>query len=99
MEIIIDGKKISEGDVYTWNDTYATVTGRVNFGEWVQDGSGGEYQGTPCIGFYVEVINIKSLPGDTDEEIYEFYPDYYKNRSLLDLLRDGSVSGLSMVLQ
>jgi hypothetical protein len=99
MKVIIDGKEIDEGVICKYCDTYAQVTGEIKFGEWVQDGSGGEYGGTPCYGYYVHVIDIKPLSwsDDTKEEVEEWYPDYLKNMSLLDVLRERHVTDLELI--
>jgi hypothetical protein len=98
MKVIIDNKEIEEGYICSYDDTYAHITSEVRFGEWIQDGSGGEYSGTPCYGFYVHVINIEpfSWSDDTKEEVEEWYPDHLKNISLLVLLRDENINNLDI---
>lgn len=89
-KVIIDGLEIYEGTKCRFSDAFAVVTGIIKFGEWPQDGSGGEYPGTPCYGYYVQATNLEPLPwtGDTKEEVEEYYPDYLREVSLLQLLRD-----------
>lgn len=95
MRVIIDGIEIEEGNVCKYDDTWAHITGEIKYGEWIQDGSGGEYGGTPCYGWYVNVTDVEPLSwnDDTKEEVKEWYPNYLKNISLLDVMRDkGSTS-------
>jgi hypothetical protein len=99
MKVILDGKEIEEGYICKYNDAYAHITGEVRFGEWIQDGSGGEYSGTPCYGYYVHVVDINPFEWDTDtkEEITEYYPDYLRNISLLKLLRNINITDLQII--
>lgn len=94
--ITIDGKELRVGCICKYSDEYANITGEICFGEWIQDGSGGEYSGTPCYGFYVHVVDLDApdWSSETKEEIIEYYPDYKKNISLLNLLRDKSIDDL-----
>lgn len=87
---ILFKRRISKGDIYTWDDEYASITAEVKYGRWMQDGSASEYSGTPCFGWYFEMIDLKPCEwaDDTKEEILEYYPSYYKTRSLLEVLED-----------
>lgn len=77
-----NGKEIFEGDTIKAFNGINKIVGIVRFGEYEQDGSGGEYRGTRCIGFYVE--RTKTIPNEwevEDDLLYE--PDYEKTNSLL----------------
>ncbi|MED2945436.1 YopX family protein [Bacillus swezeyi] len=52
----------------------------VKFGHYKQDGSGGEYSPTECIGFYAEAIN----PDQKDEDDCDLIYDYGKKTSLFE---------------
>lgn len=99
MKVTLDNIEIEEGYICKYIDSWAKITGVIQFGEWIQDGSGGEYGGEPCYGFYVKVIDIEPLPwvDDTKEETIEYYPDYLKNVSLLYLIRDRGINDLAII--
>lgn len=58
------GKRIFEGDICKFFDNSYCVdlTGVVKFGEYSQDGSGGEYKLTPVIGVYAEICTNENYP-------------------------------------
>lgn len=66
---------IFEGDVIRCREssyskeTYYAV---VRYGQYNQDGSGGEYNPVPCIGFYSDAINPDQLDDDGYRKIYEY---------------------------
>lgn len=70
-----EGIAIYEGDVIEckvsdWSEsTYNAV---VRLGEYKQDGSGGEYGPTDCIGFYADTINPNQLDEDGYKKVYDF---------------------------
>ena len=86
----LNGVEIFVGDLLTWSDWYGVVIADVKYGKWYQDGSGGEYIGTLCKGFYVHIIDVRpaSWSIDTQEEAKENFPEYIKNYSLVALLND-----------
>lgn len=63
----------------------------VKFGEYRQDGSGGEYGGRKCIGFYVEVDNF-TCP-DWCEDDPEYFPDYARQQNILEVFSECEVIG------
>lgn len=67
-----NGKKIFESDIvqYLTDDDFDCQS-VVKLGEYNQDGSGGEYRGRKCIGFYVEVNNF-TCPDWYDDEDDEY---------------------------
>jgi YopX protein. len=85
----ISGQEIWENDICQWIDTvYGKCTGVVRYGEWEQDGSDGEYPGTKCLGWYLEVKRVQRSQWDdcvlTDAEAEEAYPEYRRTISLVD---------------
>ena len=85
-----DSIKIWQGSICSWTDqAYGICTGVVKFGEWQQDGSGGEYPGVICVGYYLETLKVQAPAGHymTDEEITEYYPDWARNYSLVSIVR------------
>lgn len=79
------GRELRVGDeVYYCAFASETYRGIICFGEYAQDGSGGEYKPSRCIGFYIE--RIAWIPQDwqepEDEECY--LPEYEKTISLYD---------------
>lgn len=83
---------IYEGDIvrYKSNDGRYYCTSVVTFGEYEQDGSGGEYSPRECLGFYVDVINVESAYDWNDTECF---PDYYRTQSLLEVVDGCEVIG------
>lgn len=80
-----NGKKIFEGDIvqYTYLDEYI-LRAVVKFGEYEQDGCGGEYPPKKCIGFYVEVIN--------DDCLADCF-DYKKTENILQVASECEIIG------
>jgi uncharacterized phage protein (TIGR01671 family) len=78
------GKDIFEGDIirasFAFEDDYI---GTVIFGEYNQDGSGGEYSPAKCIGYYLEMS--ENDKNKTDEFDYEIHRSYYHQCSLMEL--------------
>ena len=78
----------TEGNTYTWEDEYAKCVGILRFGEWPQDGSGGEYSPISCVGWYIEVISVThtqfSTPSEDNPEV-PYYPNYYRKQSIKEL--------------
>ena len=58
-----NGKEIFEGDIvkggvyYGWEEEKGL--GIIRFGEWEQDGSGQEYAGAHCLGWYIEILKCE----------------------------------------
>lgn len=78
-----NGKEIYEGDIVSCNYMdWKRFSAQVKFGEYEQDGSGGEYSGTTCIGFYAEAINKELL----DEFDCRLTPEYMETTSLLSFV-------------
>ena len=76
-----------EGDIVVGEFGYInTGIGIVRFGEWEQDGSGGEYSSSPCYGFYVERMRI--LLPDWEDPDDAYGESYYKTVSILDFKFD-----------
>ncbi|MDT0163839.1 YopX family protein [Bacillus sp. AG4(2022)] len=75
------GVEIFEGDIVDVSYmSFEEFRGVVNFGEYKQDGSGGEYSASECIGFYVKVLN----PDLEDESGPIIIWDHQKESSLLE---------------
>ncbi|MCY7789873.1 YopX family protein [Bacillus haynesii] len=74
------GRMIYEGDVIEVFKGYWSFKAIVKFGHYEQDGSGGEYSPTECIGFYAEAIN----PDEKDEYGCYSISDYEKQMSLFE---------------
>ena len=90
---LIAGKEIWENYICLWVDSaYGKCTGVVRYGEWEQDGSGGEYGVTKCLGWYLEVTKVQSLMPDvyTDAEAEEIYPEWWRTISLVDAAKEMS---------
>lgn len=75
-----NGREIYEGDVIEVFKGYWSFKAIVKFGHYEQDGSGGEYSPTECIGFYAEAIN----PDEKDEYGCYLISDYEKQMSLFE---------------
>lgn len=78
-----EGKQVFEGDIIQYEDEYYyfDVTAEVKFGEYLQDGSDGEYGGAKVYGWYVEVLS--ATPPEFDDEAE--YPEYLKTTSILGI--------------
>jgi len=75
-----NGKEIYEGNIVSVNYLgFHKFNAVVKLGQYIQDGSGGEYLGTKCIGFYVEAIN----KDQNDEYDIKEVPEYLETSSLL----------------
>lgn len=85
-------KRVFEGDIVQYN-TYDDFDCQsiVRFGEYIQDGSGGEYKGTTCIGFYVEVDNF-TCP-DWYDDMPECFSDYQKQQNIFEVAKECEVIG------
>lgn len=92
-ECDIKEEKIWENDILEYDgDGCARCIGVVKYGNYIQDGSGGEYSGRECIGFYVEMVKL--IPYEEDEsveEVLEYFPHYYKKYSLAEILKQKDV--------
>jgi uncharacterized phage protein (TIGR01671 family) len=76
-----NGKETFAGDVISCNHMgFCRFNAQIKLGEYTQDGSGGEYQGTQCIGFYAEVIDKDQV----DEFGIKIVTDYLETTSLLE---------------
>lgn len=85
-------KKIFEGDIVQYLACYDwDCQSIVKFGEYKQDGSGGEYGGRKCIGFYVEVDNF-TCP-DWCEDDPECFPNYARQQNILEVFSGCEVIG------
>ena len=62
-------EKMFEGDIVRYDTTWNKTIGVVRFGDYEQDGSGGEYSGAWVKGFYVERVLI--IPSEWDIEMNE----------------------------
>ncbi|KMM63516.1 hypothetical protein ACH95_00925 [Bacillus glycinifermentans] len=76
----VNVREIYEGDVLEVFKGYWSFKATVKFGHYEQDGSGGEYSPTECIGFYAEAIQ----PNQKDEYGYHLVFDYEEETSLLE---------------
>jgi len=75
------GEKAFSGDIISCNyDGFIKFHAVVKNGEYEQDGSGGEYTASKCIGFYAEAIN----PLQENEYGIRIIPDYLETNSLLE---------------
>ena len=87
-----NGTRIFEGDIVqhlTYDDFDCQSV--VKFGEYKQDGSGGEYGARNCLGFYVEVDNF-TCP-DWCENEPECFSDYQKQQNILEIANKCEVIG------
>lgn len=76
-----NGIEIYEGDKVKGHNGINQVIGLVKFGEYEQDGSGGEYGPSHCIGFYVE--RLETIPNEWEDEECFYEPDYEETMSIL----------------
>lgn len=87
-----NGKKIFEGNIVqyqTFDDFDCQSV--VKFGKYKQDGSSGEYSGTKCIGFYVEVDNFTCPDWCEDEP--ECFPNYIWQQNILEVASECEIIG------
>lgn len=79
-----DGKTVFEGDVIEFKDDtfYFRIKAVVKFGEYLQDGSGGEYNGAKVYGWHIEVLSATLPEWDDDDSEY---PAYLKTQSILNI--------------
>lgn len=76
-----DEKDVFEGDLIKVSNFRGDYVAIVKFGEFEQDGSGGEYKPSKCVGFYAEALH----PNATQEFGLRIVYEFYVQRSLNDL--------------
>lgn len=78
-----NGKNVFDGDIIEFNDSMFDhhIKAVVKFGEYLQDGSRGEYTSSKVYGWYVEVLSTTPPEWDDDSE----YPKYLKTQSILEI--------------
>jgi uncharacterized phage protein (TIGR01671 family) len=86
-----NGKEIFEGDHISYYRVTNQCEGIIKFGEYEQDGSGGEYESTTCVGFYIKQLKIILNERETEEDVYD--PEYYKEVSL----KDGGITEILII--
>ena len=78
------GVNIFEGDIVQYiNDDDFDCQSVVKLGAYKQDGSGGEYSGHTCIGFYVKVDNF-TCP-DWCEDDPEYFPRHMWHQNIFEV--------------
>lgn len=77
-----NGTRIFEGDIVRYNSGEFDIHAVARVGEYEQDGSGGEYGPTKCVGVYFEMIDF-TRP-DWAEELAINPPDYLNTVSPFD---------------
>lgn len=92
-----NGKKIFVGDIVQYLNSYGfECRAIVKLGKYTQDGSDGEYNGTDCIGFYVEVDNF-SCPDwcgwDEDDDLSWHFKDFLWQQNILEVAKECEVVG------
>ena len=77
-----NNRDIYADDIVKYTDKYALqeCVGVVRYGEYKQDGSGGEYSASSVLGFYVEAMD-----GQVDEDGDEIVYDFEKTQSILEV--------------
>lgn len=96
----IEKDKIWENNILEYDgEGCAKCIGVVKYGSYIQDGSGGEYGGRECIGFYVEMLRLipYEWEDETVEEIFKYFPHYYKKYSLAEILKQKDVKKIGNV--
>lgn len=79
-----NGRKIFEGDIIRYNtDDGFDCQSLVQFGEYEQDGSSGEYNAREVVGWYVDVDNF-TCP-DWAENQPELFPNYLFQQNLKEV--------------
>lgn len=88
----LENRIVLENGIYQYTDTtYGKCTGVIKYGEYTQDGSGGEYGPTQHYGFYIKVIKVEPYDWSdlTQEEAEEFYPAYLREMSVAQMFERG----------
>ena len=70
-----NGKFIYEGDILKYEYPAVTYVAPVYFGKYEQDGSGGEYGPTECLGFYVDLLHEEKGDWNKLSSLLEFHED------------------------
>lgn len=87
-----NGTKIFEGDIVQYiNSDDFDCQSIVKFGEYKQDGSGGEYGARKCLGFYVDVDNF-TCP-DWCEDDPEYFPRHMWQQNILEVVDGCEIIG------
>lgn len=76
-----NGKELYSGDILQVSYMgFTQFLCQVCYGEYHQDGSGGEYSSSKCIGFYAKALS----PYELDEDESLIVPDYLRETSILN---------------
>ena len=89
------GSMIFDGDIIKYEHDYEGIIYIcvVKYGKYEQDGSGGEYSPSDCLGWYVEAKRM-IMPDWMDEDDAEYYPPEYEfQRGLLEVRKSCEVIG------
>ena len=87
-----NGKKIFEGDIVQYQTYDGFIcTSVVKLSKYKQDGSGGEYNGIDCIGYYVAVIEF--ICPDWCDEDFCFFHEHLKAQNILEVVKECEVIG------
>ena len=87
-----NGEKIFEGDIVQYiNSDDFDCQSIVKFGEYKQDGSGGEYGARKCLGFYVDVDNF-TCP-DWCEDDPDCFPRHMWQQNILEVVDGCEIIG------
>lgn len=89
-----DGTRIFKGDIisfcyniYEFIDCKATV----KYGEYMQDGSNGEYGAAKCLGWFIQVASCTAEDWAKDLDIE--LPDYLLQNSLINVVKNCKIIG------
>ncbi len=87
-----NGKEMYVGDIVQYiNPDDFDCQSIVKIGEYIQDGSGGEYRGRTCLGVYVEVDNFTCPDWCEDEP--ERFPYHMRQQNILEVANNCEVIG------
>ena len=75
---------IFKGDIVNYDLLGEPYIGIVKYGKFVQDGSGGEYGGSDCLGFYIERIKVVLREWEDGDDVEWREKDYQKTVSILE---------------
>ncbi len=89
------GNMIFDGDIIKYEHEYESIIYIcvVKYGRYEQDGSGGEYGASDCLGWYVEAKRMIMPDWMYDDDAEYYPPEYEFQRGLLEVYKSCEVIG------
>lgn len=89
-----NGTRIFKGDIISFcYNIYEFINCKatVKYGEYMQDGSSGEYGAAKCLGWFIQIVSCTAEDWAKDLDIE--LPDYLLQNSLIDVVKSCKIIG------